>query len=134
MPYNLQIASKRTLFGVVRFLLLLAFLGTLSFNIINLIKIRPVADDASVLNKVIWVRPGMSAGQIADLLNNEEIITDPRLFRLVVRVKRAEQSLQAGYYLLNSAMSSTEIIDQIRFGQVTTEKVVIPEGDRKSVV
>lgn len=128
MPENLQLASKRTFFDVVRFLLLLALVGMIGFGIIMMVNIRPATDDLASLNKVVQVQPGMSAGQIADLLDKEEIITNPFLFRLVVRVKRAEKSLQAGYYLLNPAMGSLEIIDHLRNGAVTTEKVVIPEG------
>jgi UPF0755 protein len=128
MPENLQIASKRTLFGVVRFLLLLALFGTVSLGALMMFSIRPANNDPAALSKIIHVQHGMSAGHIADLLSDEGIISDPILFRFVVRVLRAEQSLQAGYYLLNPTMGPLEIIDHLRYGEVTTERVVIPEG------
>ncbi|NMA61110.1 MAG: endolytic transglycosylase MltG [Firmicutes bacterium] len=128
MPENLQIASKRTFFGVVRFLLLLALLGTIGLGAIMMVSIRPANDDPAALNKLIQIQHGMSAGQIADLLSEEEIITNPVLFRFVVRMQRAEKSLQAGYYLLNPTMGPLEIIEHLRYGEVTTERVVIPEG------
>lgn len=128
MPENLQIASKRTFFGVVRFLLLLALLGTVSLGAMMLVSIRTVNNDPAALSKVVQIPQGMSAGQIAELLCEEDLVVNPILFRLVVKVLRAEHSLQAGYYLLNPTMGPLEIIDHLRFGDVTTERVVIPEG------
>ncbi|HHY10641.1 MAG TPA: endolytic transglycosylase MltG [Firmicutes bacterium] len=127
MPNNLPVTTKRAV-EVVRFMLLLGIIGVVLFAAFVLIAIQPAASGTQALNQVVHVAPGMSAGEIAVLLKNEGLIPNAAVFLLLTKIIRAEQHLQAGYYLLNSAMSSLEIIDHLRTGDVATERVVIPEG------
>lgn len=128
MPECLQVALKRTWLGVVRFLFLLMLLGTIVLAALMMVANRPLSSDPAALSKVIRVPQGMSSKQIVDRLYEEGIIANPALFSVIVKMERAEQSLQAGSYLLNPQMKPLEIIEHLRFGHVTTERVVIPEG------
>lgn len=128
MPESLQVTSKRTYFGVVRFLLLLALLGTFSLGALMLVGNRPLSQGSDALNKVIRISSGMSTRSIAQLLMDEGLIANPTIFRIIAKVSQAEQSLQAGHYLLNANMDPLEIIQHLRAGDVVTIRVVIPEG------
>lgn len=129
MPESLPANLKRTGFGMVRFLFLLLLLGTMISPIALMIwGNRPLSSDPEAPSKVVRIPQGMPAKQIALFLNEEEIIADPTAFRLLLKVEGAEQSLQAGSYLLNPKMKPLEIIDYLRSGRVELERVVIPEG------
>ncbi|HBG00450.1 MAG TPA: endolytic transglycosylase MltG [Firmicutes bacterium] len=128
MPESLQVNLKRTWLILVRFVFLLLFLGNLAFGVLMTVGNRPMSVDPDSPSKVIRISQGMSASQIILLLDEEGIIANPSLFRLVVTVEGAEQSLQAGSYLLNPQMTPVEIIEHLRFGRVYSVQVVIPEG------
>lgn len=128
MPGNLQVNSRRTYFSVVRFLLLAALLVTIGLAIIIMVGNQPFNSDPESLNKVIEIRPGMSTQRIALLLEEEGLIADSTLFRIIAKTVGVEKKLQAGFYLLNAHMRPLEIIDHLHYGEVYTEKVIIPEG------
>ena len=128
MPESLQVNLKRTWLILVRFVFLLLFLGSLAFGVLMTVGNRPMSLDSDSPSKVIRISQGMSARQITLLLDEEGIIANPFLFRFVVTVEGAEQSLQAGTYLLNPQMTPVEIIEHLRLGRVHTVPVVIPEG------
>lgn len=128
IPANIQAASKRTWYNVVRFVLVLALLGSVSLAMIMRQSTQPASLEPSALKKVIQIPPGASAQRIGEILAQEELITDPFLFRIVVKVTGAEKKMQAGYYLLDANMPTLEIIGHLVAGDVTTERVVIPEG------
>lgn len=128
MPDSLEVTAERTVLGVVRFLLLLGIAVLIASGIFLLIIVRPVASDPAALNQVVHVAQGMSGGRVADLLEEENLISQALFFRVLLKVTGAEQQLKAGYYLLNPTMSPLEILDHLRTGDVTIERVVIPEG------
>lgn len=128
MPDCLPAALKRTWSGMVRFLFLLMFLGTVTFIALVLAADRPLSTDPAALSKVVRIPQGYSASQIVTLLEEEGIIANPTLFRFLLKVERAEQKLQAGSYLLSAQMRPLEIIEHLRSGRVATVRVVIPEG------
>ncbi len=132
MPESSQAHVKRTQLNMVRFLFLLALLGaftaiialTAAVQVAN----RPLSDDPEALAKVVRIPQGLPAWDIIYLLEEEGIIANPDLFRLIVWLEGAEQHLQAGSYLLSPQMTPLEIIEHLRTGRVQTERVVIPEG------
>lgn len=128
MPDCLPAALKRTWSGMVRFLFLLMFLGTVTFIALVLVADRPLSTDPAALSKVVRIPQGFTATQIVNLLEEEGIIANPTLFRWLLKVERAEHKLQAGSYLLSPQMRPLEIIEHLRSGRVATVRVVIPEG------
>ncbi len=129
MPESLPANMKRTCFGMVRFLFSLVVYGiTLGIIFVMIVGNRPVSTDPDATVKIIRIPNGMSANQIIRLLDEEGLVFDPTLFRVVVKIERAEQSLQAGTYLLGPQMTPLEIIEHLRMGRVQMQRVVIPEG------
>lgn len=128
IPAEVQVASKRTLYNAVRFVLVAALAFSIGLALVMMFSMRPASSQPGALKKVIHIPSGASAQRIADILANEEVVASPLLFRLVVKVVGAEQALQAGYYLLDANMGTLEIVEHLRTGDVTTERVVIPEG------
>lgn len=132
MPEGLQANLKRTRFSMVRFLLTPLLLGviflTISLALFMMLGNHPFSADPEALTKVVRIPQGMLARDIANLLDEEGIISNPILFRIILKVDGAEQSLQAGSYLLSPHMRPLEIIEHLRSGHVQTERVVIPEG------
>lgn len=128
MPAEVQAASKRTYYGMVRFVLVMLIVGSISLALAMMISIKPASEDPGALKIVVQIPQGMSAQQIAVLLGDQGLVSSPVLFRFVVTVLGAEQNLQAGSYLLDAHMNLLEIIEHLRTGNVATEQVVIPEG------
>ncbi len=128
MPNNLRVTTERTVFLVVRFLLLLGMLTTICLAGVVMYAIQPASSDPAELTQLIAVTSGMTGRDIALLLEERGIVDDALLFRLLVRLTGTEHHLQAGHYLLNPNMDSMEIIEQLRTGKTVTERVVIPEG------
>ncbi len=128
IPADVQVTSKRTRFDAVRFVLVAALIICISLASLMMFGMRPANTRADALNKVVHIPSGASAKRIAEILANEELIASRFMFRLAVKLTGAEQKLQAGHYLFNANMDPLEIVDHLRSGDVTTERVVIPEG------
>ncbi len=125
---SLRANLKRTWLGVVRFLFMMLLLGTITFGLLRIVGNQPLSSDPAALSKIIRVSQGMTARQIIALLDEEGIIGNPQLFYVLLKIEGAEQSLQAGSYLLNPQMTPVEVIEHLRYGRVQTITVVIPEG------
>ena len=93
MPKSLQVNLKRTWLIVVRFVFLLVVVVNLILGILMDIGNRPLSSDPDAPSKVIRVSQGMNARQIIRLLDEEEIIANPSLFRFVLTAG-ADQSLR----------------------------------------
>ncbi len=123
-----RLTVERTVYQVVRFVLVVAFLAIVSFSIILLLAMRPMSYELTAPPQLIEIRSGAAAQEIARLLEREGIIRDERYFRLLLRLREAETSLQAGTYRLNPTMRPNEIITILREGRSEMERIVIPEG------
>jgi UPF0755 protein len=74
------------------------------------------------------VPPGSSAGQIADLLEAEGVITDARIFRLYLRFEGGGP-FQAGEYTLHRNSAMGDVVSALGEGpQQTFTRVTVPEG------
>lgn len=73
---------------------------------------------------------GSTSSTIADILEDENIIKDSRVFRIYTKVKN-ESDFQAGTYTFTPAMTIDEIIESLKSGvlvKAPIDKVTIPEG------
>ncbi|MBN1426068.1 endolytic transglycosylase MltG [Candidatus Fermentibacteria bacterium] len=79
-----------------------------------------------------WVRFDLSNGvtlsEAAAMLADSGLIRHPDVLRLWGRLSRKDRVIQAGPYLLSSAMSPQEILDHLARGQVIATSVTLPEG------
>ena len=88
----------------------------------------PLTSAADAHAAIVTIPPGMSSGDIADMLEREGLIRDARHFRLVSRLYGFESQLQAGDYLLSSDMGLLTVMETLRRGRIHAERVTIQEG------
>lgn len=100
---------QAVIIGSIVFLALAAVLVTGGIILISLDSAR---DDAGRSTYFI-VEPDESVDSIADRLNKEELIRSPGYFRFRVRLQSKGDDIVAGRYRLDTAMSTTQIINAI---------------------
>lgn len=74
------------------------------------------------------IKPGMNFKSIAELLLMERVISDRARFVLLARSKNLTMRVQAGQYTFRPGMTPLEILDMITRGEVTTVRLLVPEG------
>lgn len=82
------------------------------------------------VKKEFIIQNGESVQQIADNLQNEDLINGAHFFKFYVWKEKLAGKLQAGDYELSSAMAIPDIVDLFIGGKVKSSeiKVTIPEG------
>lgn len=108
-------------------LILLAALFFAAFSYSYTQRIRPAAMDAPA-KVFIEVKPGMNAEKIANLLYENKIIDSVFFFRVMAKFNGLDNSLKAGGYALDGAMSYAEIIGRLAEGRASLFNITIPEG------
>jgi len=88
----------------------------------------PVSDDPSPVPFTVDI--GASAASIASKLQEQNLITDPDLFRLFLRYNGLDASLEAGDYELRRNMNMREIAEALQKASFEELVVTIPEGWR----
>ncbi|WP_306254024.1 endolytic transglycosylase MltG [Parvularcula sp. IMCC14364] len=78
--------------------------------------------------KIIWVKSGMGVNRIADLLVSEQAIESDIAFKIAVRLRKVQSSLQAGEYLIPAGASIEEIIVILSEGSPYLRRITFPEG------
>lgn len=77
---------------------------------------------------LITIKEGMTTGDIAQLLHEQQLVKNPDAFRQEVRFKGLGTKLRAGTYQIDGGMSNREIMELIAKGEVQYIKFVVPEG------
>jgi UPF0755 protein len=80
------------------------------------------------ISKRVTIPRGADATMIARILEEEGVIRSRLWFLVLVNLRGATDDLKAGEYLLNSKMSTIEIIKRLVKGEVVLYKITIPEG------
>lgn len=120
---------RRIVFVII--LISLSILIYLGYTGITYVKeaLEPV--DPSNKNPIeIEIPLGSSSSAIGNILEENEIISDARIFRFYIKFKN-ESDFQAGSYTFTQADSFDEIIETLKSGRVILEAnhtVTIPEG------
>ncbi|MEL1135131.1 endolytic transglycosylase MltG [Desulfitobacterium sp. THU1] len=77
----------------------------------------------------LMITPGMTAAQIAQDLEQEQLIRHALTFRLLASLQNADAKLLAGEYQVSADMTPQALLDKLLEGPVVhTVKVTIPEG------
>ncbi len=116
--------------GVAVFLgvVVVALVVVLAISVWGLL-LRPWNDVPSGQPVQIEVAPGASTKEIAIMLAETGVISNPNMFRLQSRAAGADGELRAGVYDLVSGMPNADIIERLRQGPpVAYTTVTIPEG------
>ncbi|RKD34605.1 endolytic transglycosylase MltG [Thermohalobacter berrensis] len=108
--------------------ILLITCGVLGFSYFNS-QIKPV-DPYNIVEKKIVIPKGSTTNDIANLLNENKLISSKLIFKILAKKEGKDGKLKAGKYSLNSGMSMTEILYKIAKGDTDKETVTftIPEG------
>lgn len=76
----------------------------------------------------VFVEPGSSTAQVADLLHKNGIIRYPLAFRVLSRIMRADGRLQSGEYRFEPGVFAWDAITALKTGQVVYYSVTLREG------
>jgi UPF0755 protein len=80
--------------------------------------------------KLIVVKEGASLEEIAQQLQDAELIRSAWAFKLYVSSKQARSNLQAGTYALAPSLSTQEIVIKLSSGNIAVDTVTILPGQR----
>lgn len=89
--------------------------------------LSPVDSTAAARSKVT-IDAGSTTSNIADLLKKEGIIRSPFAFKLHLKIKGLDGSLQAGVFLLDTTQSVDDIVRILQTGRAEEMIVTVPEG------
>lgn len=78
--------------------------------------------------KIIRIKQGMNATEIADFLAEENIIKNTKAFLFLLRLTRSSTKLKTGIYNVSSGMNYISLIKKLIRGSDIYVKVTIPEG------
>ncbi len=108
--------------------LALVLLGTFLLYVVDLLS--PVSRDPQAEVKRIVISSGMTARQIAKLLEQEGIIKSSTAFHLLSRYSAASGRMQAGVYDMSPNESPKRLLERLYTGDTVdlAVKVTIPEG------
>lgn len=85
-------------------------------------------DPIGATRSKVTIDAGSTTSQIADQLKEEGIIRSPFAFKLHLKLKGLDGSLQAGVFLLDQSQSVTDLISILQTGRAEEMIVTIPEG------
>jgi UPF0755 protein len=80
------------------------------------------------------VEPGQSVAEIASRLQAQGLINDADLFRLYVRLRGLDATINAGTFTLRPNMNIEEISLALQRSQASEVQVTIPEGQRREEI
>ncbi len=86
------------------------------------------ANNSFSSNILITIPPNSSIKQIASQLYNSEIIKNPIVFRILVKITLNEHNLKAGEYELPLSNNLLDVLKKIKNGEFKKYKITIPEG------
>ena len=77
----------------------------------------------------VVVPHGATSGEVAALLAQRAVITDPLTFRMLARVRRVDRDLEAGEYIFPAHQTLDQILEELLIGRARVATwVTIPEG------
>lgn len=84
--------------------------------------------------KVFRVAKGSSAGEVASVLQREQLIQNRLLFQLYLRITGTDRKLKAGTYKIVQGASIPAIVATLTEGKTMQIQVTIPEGSTSRVI
>lgn len=112
---------KKNLLIIFSIILLLAFLYPLFEMLL------PVQSGSG--NTEIEIPSGATFRQAVDILYNEKLIRDKKIFLLLGRLTGADRKIRAGFYSIWNSMSPLDIFRIIKKGHIVEYEIKILEGD-----
>ncbi|WP_427339149.1 endolytic transglycosylase MltG [Caloranaerobacter sp. DY30410] len=98
-------------------------------------QIKPVNIKGDFYDITIKIPSGSTTTKIAEILEENSLIRNKYIFRIIVRMKKVDGKLKAGEYSLNNKMDLYQIIDTLVKGSSKeTVTFTIPEGYELSLI
>ncbi|EHQ88051.1 endolytic transglycosylase MltG [Desulfosporosinus youngiae] len=121
-------ARKKKKMGLVRWIVLLCFVGGFGFLAWWSWAIKPYSTSGNSVK--ITISPGATAGQLAEELQERQLIRSALMFRFLARERQEDFKLYVGDYQLAPTMPPSEIINRLisRSDSPDTDRITIPEG------
>ncbi|HLS35426.1 MAG TPA: endolytic transglycosylase MltG [Bacillota bacterium] len=123
-----RVVRRIVLVAILLITLILAYIGYSAYSYINS-SLQPVdPNDKTPIE--VEIPLGSTSSSISEILEQNGIIKDARIFRLYTKLKN-ESDFQAGMYEFTKADNFDEIIETLKSGKVVLEPVhivTIPEG------
>lgn len=128
---NTALKKKKSSKGKI-FIVLLVLIVALGLGVKNYIymSLEPVHTKENAIEVSVFIPSGSNTDTITDILHNSNLIKNEIIFKLAAKLKGMDGRLKAGNYILNTSMSSEEILNELVEGGVLKEttKFTIPEG------
>lgn len=115
---------------IISIVLFLVVAGTLTGGYFYIKGALEPVDPSSKKEKTVEIPIGSSVTGIAQILEENGIIKDAKVFKYYVKFKN-ESGFMAGEYTLTPAMTFPEIIESLKTGKLMEEivfKITLPEG------
>lgn len=115
---------------IISIVLFLVVAGTLTGGYFYIKGALKPVDPSSKQEKTVEIPIGSSVTGIAQILEENGIIKDAKVFKYYVKFKN-ESGFMAGEYALTPAMTFPEIIESLKTGKLMEEvvfKITLPEG------
>ncbi|WP_045573521.1 endolytic transglycosylase MltG [Desulfosporosinus sp. I2] len=121
-------SRKKNTVGILKWIILLSLVG--GFGLVSWWSwaIQPYSNASNSMK--ITIAPGTTAAQLAEELEQHQLIRSAWMFKLLARLRNEEFRLYVGDYQLAPMMSPDEMINRLIKGaaMMDTQRVTIPEG------
>lgn len=119
--------TKKTIFFISLGSFLSLFLGVFlwMYSIINYMFYEQTGEQAT---HIIDIPAGSNLTSVADKLHQADIIANPFLFILAVKLRGKETQIQAGEYEITTPTNMAVIFDKLTQGKIKLFSVTVPEG------
>ena len=82
----------------------------------------------------VEIPTGSTLPQVAEILEAHDVVGSATLFRVYVRVRRADRELKAGTYTMRTGSSMRTALRRLTRGEVQTLALTVPEGFQLSQI
>ena len=84
--------------------------------------------DGATATKTIIIPKGTGLSAMAAMLEEQDLVSDARLFSLGVVVHDAQSDLKAGEYIIDRGMPMAAIMHKLQRGETVARRLSVPEG------
>lgn len=121
--------SGRVLVALLGFLVVLILAGAgVAFFTWSWVQSQFDAPGPAAEETIVVIPRGEGLIQIANRFEREGVVSDARLFRLLVTLEEADRDLRAGEYAFPPEASMRDILEQVREGIVVQYPITFAEG------
>ena len=111
---------------IITIIILIAFCAGLY---LAYLKIMDSVYEPMKIDRVLCeIQTGDAGKTIAEKLYRQKIIKNYFVFDFLIRYKKVDTNLKAGYYLFDGELNMLQVIQKIVSGEILVVKVTIPEG------